>query len=78
MNRIKILFFAPAQGQKGFVAQLDRASDYGSEGLGFESLRDRTKKAITYCDGLFFFSGYLLSLILTLIRRDSMRHSLIE
>ena len=27
---------------KGSVAQLDRASDYGSEGLGFESLRDRT------------------------------------
>ena len=25
----------------GSVAQLDRASDYGSEGLGFESLRDR-------------------------------------
>ncbi len=24
----------------GFVAQLDRASDYGSEGLGFESLQD--------------------------------------
>ena len=27
----------------GFVAQLDRASDYGSEGLGFESLRDHPK-----------------------------------
>ena len=25
---------------KGFVAQLDRAPDYGSGGLGFESLRD--------------------------------------
>jgi hypothetical protein len=24
----------------GFVAQLDRAPDYGSGGLGFESLRD--------------------------------------
>ena len=24
----------------GLVAQLDRASDYGSEGLGFNSLRD--------------------------------------
>jgi hypothetical protein len=23
-----------------FVAQLDRASDYGSEGLGFESLQE--------------------------------------
>ncbi len=26
--------------QKGPVAQLNRASDYGSEGLRFESLRD--------------------------------------
>ena len=26
---------------RGPVAQLDRASDYGSEGLGFESLRVR-------------------------------------
>lgn len=26
------------------VAQLDRASDYGSEGLGFESLQVREKK----------------------------------
>jgi hypothetical protein len=26
--------------QNGFVAQLNRASDYGSEGWGFESLRD--------------------------------------
>ncbi len=29
------------QFRKGPVAQLDRASDYGSEGLGFESLRVR-------------------------------------
>ena len=28
----------------GPVAQLDRASDYGSEGWGFESLRARTYK----------------------------------
>lgn len=27
----------------GFVAQLDRAPDYGSGGLGFESLRDHNK-----------------------------------
>ena len=31
-------------GKVGCVAQLDRASDYGSEGLGFESLRDHCKK----------------------------------
>ena len=30
----------------GFVAQLDRASDYGSEGLGFESLRDHKKERL--------------------------------
>ncbi len=30
------------------VAQLDRASDYGSEGLGFESLRLRHSTASTY------------------------------
>jgi hypothetical protein len=29
--------------RNGFVAQLDRAPDYGSGGLGFESLRDHLK-----------------------------------
>jgi len=33
---------------QGLVAQLDRASDYGSEGLGFESLRDRERSIDNY------------------------------
>ncbi len=32
---------AVAAGSDALVAQLDRASDYGSEGWGFESLRAR-------------------------------------
>ena len=35
----------------GSVAQLDRASDYGSEGLGFESLRDRTRVFYAHPEG---------------------------
>ena len=40
--------FATPQWKAGRVAQLDRASDYGSEGLGFESLRGHKepKKAL--------------------------------
>ena len=30
----------PQKGTKGSVAQLNRASDYGSEGCGFESRRN--------------------------------------
>ena len=41
----------------GSVAQLDRASDYGSEGLGFESLRDHINKK-----GLHNVKSFLLCL----------------
>ena len=40
------LFHAP-------VAQLDRASDYGSEGLGFDSLRVRQFYELALFGGLF-------------------------
>ena len=39
-KKIKTITFAPANGKYGLVAQLDRASDYESEGLRFESLLD--------------------------------------
>ncbi len=35
-----LLIFALSKREAGHVAQLDRASDYESEGLGFDSLRD--------------------------------------
>ncbi len=35
----KLRFFPPRASRKAPVAQLDRASDYESEGQGFESLR---------------------------------------
>ena len=49
----KLLYLQPFPGlfptlaaleRHAFVAQLDRASDYGSEGLGFESLRVHNQK----------------------------------
>ena len=39
----------------GFVAQLNRASDYGSEGSGFESQRSHRLKRKTSFVFLFFF-----------------------
>ena len=36
---VKLGFIVTFALANGLVAQLDRASDYGSEGLGFESLR---------------------------------------
>ena len=36
----KVRTFAPANKEHGSVAQLNRASDYGSEGCGFESRRN--------------------------------------
>ena len=36
----KVRTFAPANKEQGSVAQLNRASDYGSEGCGFESRRN--------------------------------------
>ena len=35
-------YLCTRKSKKGFVAQLDRASDYGSEGLRFESLQGHT------------------------------------
>lgn len=44
VKRKKDLPLQPQTQQNGFVAQLDRASDYESEGLRFESLQDHTSK----------------------------------
>ena len=43
--RKKGITFALAYNGKGSVAQLNRASDYGSEGCGFESRRNHKGKA---------------------------------
>ena len=37
------------------VAQLDRASDFGSEGLGFDSLRAYLKATLSNQGGFFIF-----------------------
>ena len=47
-NSKKSLTFALAKSKIGFVAQLNRASDYGSEGWGFESLRSHSLNITTY------------------------------
>ena len=47
------LIFAPLE--KGSVAQLDRAPDYGSGGLGFESLQGHEKSLVTEGDRAFSF-----------------------
>ena len=47
--------FALAIQKYGFVAQLNRASDYGSEGSGFESQRSHRLKRKTSFVFLFFF-----------------------
>ena len=39
----------------GFVAQLNRASDYGSEGSGFESQRSHSKREVHFGTSLFCF-----------------------
>lgn len=38
------MYICPSK--NGYVAQLDRAPDYGSGGLGFDSLRDHLKGRI--------------------------------
>ncbi len=43
----------------GPVAQLNRASDYGSEGYRFESCRDHIKES-QICDSFFFLCVYCL------------------
>ena len=47
------LYLQP-QKQQGYVAQLNRASDYGSEGYRFESCRGH-KKTGNYLSGFFIF-----------------------
>ena len=50
----KVTTFAPVKTKgHGSVAQLNRASDYGSEGYRFESCRSHEKEFISD-DGLFF------------------------
>jgi type III pantothenate kinase len=44
-----------------FVAQLDRASDYGSEGLGFESLREH-KHVSRHIAGYFFMKSICIDI----------------
>ena len=43
----KVCTFAPANKEHGSVAQLNRASDYGSEGCGFESRRNHKEMEMT-------------------------------
>jgi len=46
----------PQISQSAAVAQLDRASDYGSEGLGFESLQLHHFSLTKICSAGFFVS----------------------
>ena len=39
--------------EQGPVAQLDRASHYGCEGLGFESLQGHERSLVAHATGLF-------------------------
>ena len=41
--------------EQGFVAQLNRASDYGSEGSGFESQRSHDYHQVAYMSSLVIF-----------------------
>ena len=50
----RVGIFAPLfDGNNGSVAQLDRASHYGCEGLGFESLQSHERSPIAIAVGLF-------------------------
>ena len=50
----RVGIFAPLfDGNNGSVAQLDRASHYGCEGLGFESLQGHRKARLRGAVGLF-------------------------
>ena len=54
----KVTNFAPVKTKgHGSVAQLNRASDYGSEGYRFESCRSHEKEFISD-DELFFFAFF--------------------
>ena len=52
-----LLIFALSKRENGHVAQLDRASDYESEGLGFDSLRDHRKAPYSNVRGFLFLMG---------------------
>ena len=58
----KVFTFAPANEEHGSVAQLNRTSDYGSEGCGFESRRNHKKQGIA--------SKVLLLLVIFLLFND--------
>ena len=50
----RVGIFAPLfDGNNGSVAQLDRASHYGCEGLGFESLQGHEEARLRGAVGLF-------------------------
>ena len=49
------LIFVIQTNKKGCVAQLDRASDYESEGLRFDSLHDHLKPHSQAVNGVFAF-----------------------
>ena len=55
----KMCTFALHLQKDGPVAQLNRASDYGSEGYRFESCRDHIKES-QICDSFFFLCVYCL------------------
>ena len=62
--RIKKNFIFDISRKNAHVAQLDRASDYGSEGRGFESSRAYPNPkpciAATCCDAGLFYFGVIL------------------
>gem|GEM_PF-2570520 len=50
INHLSIIIY-----KKGCVVQLDRISDFGSEGWGFESLRGHSKGKVTFISDFSFF-----------------------
>ena len=64
MVSLKVTTFATANKEEGSVAQLNRASDYGSEGSRFESLRSHSKEVTNYFRNLFCFVLLLVFLML--------------
>ena len=59
----KVRTFAPAKQKRiGSVAQLNRASDYGSEGCGFESRRNHERKSLAeFLRGFFLLKWSIAS-----------------
>ena len=55
--------FATANKKQGSVAQLNRASDYGSEGYRFESCRSH-KRHLAVCEVSFFVYAFSLIVII--------------